>query len=69
MARTDRTPLCERSGERRIGDVPSRWNREQRRVERTKDRRELMKIRIGASDWDDVPLRLNNNGYRRDYYW
>ena len=66
MARTDVRPLSARSGERRIGDVPSEWNKAQRRQERTKNKRELTKIRVGVTDWDAAPLRVS---YRRPYYW
>lgn len=65
---THPSPFDARRGEKSVGSVPSRWNREQRRHERTKGRRELTKIRVNAADWDDVPLRAGNS-FRRPYYW
>lgn len=48
--------------------VPSAWHKDQRRVERTRLRDELRRIRKGQLDWDEVPVS-DGRRYRRPYYW
>ena len=66
MSHTERA--VQRSGERAIGDVPSWFNKEQRKAERAKLRREFQQIRSGRLDEDTLPV-YRGRAYKRAYYW